>query len=496
MNKKIFIGLLFLISLMVLAGGCGGGHSGSATSETEVDAALKGAWLSSNGSATIASTNEDSDDLEEFEAAFGEIPEEVLKKYREKYQAERTKTTVTAPVTRAMVFFENCDISKSSGTAKLTGVVIVSDDSLYLPIYFNGVTLSTTRGSDNTWTAATPNGGTLTIKMDSQEKMTLSGKVSYLDYNCEFSTTIEKGQSNPTDPEKILEGTWSLDGTQSGGVLVYGSEISAAAVPETASMSFEKNDTNNSLNVASSHVLRVKTSGTEDEDSTALLQKVNPASESTLTKVSDNVYKLKDASGSENIIFIENTDQIFVIKNENEDDSTQTSVFLPLKKTDWDIETLLNKNWSASENDGGGYIRIDDMSTLVDGATPEELEFLEILRYISLTLKSASFSFSGITQNEDGTITAKMNISAALLITSENLKPLLTDKLREIEITDSGSVIITKAGNSFTFEKKDDENGSDIYNASFISENELALSVKSGEEGVGVVEFFIKFKAN
>ena len=106
MNKKIFIGLLFLISLIVLAGGCGGGHSGSVTNNTEVDAALNGAWLSSNsGNATIASTNDDADELEEFTKAFGEIPEDVLQQYKE-MQADKTEEFVNVPVTRAMLFFE------------------------------------------------------------------------------------------------------------------------------------------------------------------------------------------------------------------------------------------------------------------------------------------------------------------------------------------------------------------------------------------------------
>ena len=59
MNKKFLIGL-FIISLIALAGGCGGGSSSSVNTLTEVNAALNGAWKSStDGTATVTSTNID-----------------------------------------------------------------------------------------------------------------------------------------------------------------------------------------------------------------------------------------------------------------------------------------------------------------------------------------------------------------------------------------------------------------------------------------------------
>ena len=491
MNKKIFAGLLFLISLIVLAGGCGGG-GGSVTNNTDVDAALNGAWLSSNsGNATIASTNDDADELEEFTKAFGEIPEDVLQQYKE-MQADKTEEFANVPVTRAMLFFENSNISKSSGTAKLTGLVIVSNDTIYLPIYFNGVELTTTRGSSNTWTATTANGGSLSITMDSEEKINLSGTISYLEYNCEFSTTIEKSQANSIDPEKILDGTWSLDGTQSGGCLAYSSEITAAAVPETASISFTKNSATNSWNVASSHILWVKTSNIENDDSLALLQKVNPAAESKLEKISDNIYKLTDTSGNENIIFFENTDQIFVIKNESEDNSIQTSVFLPLKKAEFDIETILNKTWTASEGNGGGWIHFDDISSIVETTDENELEFLKILQDISFSLTTASLKFSDATANDDGTISTTMNLTASFPITTEIFKTIFPSEYQAFEAAvNNATITMTQAGNSLKFEYDDD-----VYNASFISENELILSVETAQEGEGYGQFVMKFQAN
>ncbi len=486
MNKKIFIALLFLISLIVLAGGCGGGHSDlPVTGGTEVDAALSGAWTTKgSGTATLAGINTDSDELEQFRA-FGEIPDEVLKQYQEQ-QAKKAAKTITAPVTRAVAFFENSNISGTNGTLKLTAVFIVSDDSNYLPIVFNGVTLTTTSSGTNSWTAATPDGGTLTINMPSEEKINISGKISYLDYNCEFSTSIEKSQANPIDPAAILDGTWTLDGTQSGGCLAdSSSKVTAAVVPEVASIAFTKTN-----NISSSHISQVK-NGADVDAVLSLFQSIKPSSEATLSQLDDNVYKLKDANGNETLIFIENSDEIFVIKNESEDNTVQATEFLPLKKVNLDIETALNKNWTASEGDGGGWIYFYDITKLVTTTDPTELEFLKLLEYVSFSLKTASLKFSGVTANDDGTITAKMNVSASLSIATEFLKTILPADKQVAPVDESGTVTMTKSGNSWHF-----ENDGDIYNASFISDKELILSVYSLSENEGYGEFVIRFRAN
>jgi len=381
-----------------------------------------------------------------------------------------------------MALFEDCNLSGTSGTVKLTAVIIVSGDTTYLPIFFNGVKLSTQRNSTNSWTATTPDGGTLSINMSSEEKMNLSGKIKYLDYNCEFSTAIEKNEGNSINPETILEGTWSLDGTQSGGALSDGSKVFASVVPAMASMSFNKNQTSAmTLSAASSHISLVKNSAGVD-DLLSLLHSVKPASEAKLSQISDSVYKLTDSDGNESIIFVENTDEIFVIKNESEDNIVETSVFLPLKKADWDIETLLKKNWVASEGDGGGWILIN--SNVLDEANASNI-------LLSFTLKNASLNFSGVTVNDDGTITASMQVNASLPVNNEIFKTLLTEAQRTMTVNESGTVTLTKSGNSCRF-----TNDGDIYNLSFISETELILSVETGKEGEGVGEFIIKFNAN
>ena len=153
MNRKIFIGL-FVISLLVLSGGCGGSSKNSAT---DVNSALNGAWSSSEGTATITSANDDYSDIESLIEPFDELSSDVLENMaaliksfdattdtanvKEKYEEAKEKETVApvnAPVTRAMAVFENCDVAGSSGTAKLTAIIIISGDNSFWPIVFNG----------------------------------------------------------------------------------------------------------------------------------------------------------------------------------------------------------------------------------------------------------------------------------------------------------------------------------------------------------------------
>ena len=339
----------------------------------------------------------------------------------------------------------------------------------------------------NSWTAAAPGGGTLSINMSSEEKINLSGKISYLDYNCEFSTAMEKNQANSIDPSAILDGTWTLDGTQSGGCLADISKVTAAVIPEAASIAFSVNNNAKAVNsVSSSKISRMKTSAAEN--SSAVFQSVKPSTEAELVYISENVYKLTDKSGNETLIFVENTDEIFVIKNESEDNTVQTTEFLPLKKVNLDIETALKKNWTASESDGGGWAHFnaENFNLTTD---PAELEFLKLLENISFTLKNAALNFSGVTANDDGTITASMNISASFTMSNELLDSLgMSETFSE---NTSEKVTMTKSGNSWNF-----ENDGDIYTASFVSDNKLILSIKTGGGSEGEGEFIIRFSAD
>ena len=490
MNKKFFIGL-FVISLIVFAGGCGGSSNSLVTSTTDVNTALKGAWTSStNGTAKILNINTDIDELDTWIDAFGELPSELLDQYK-KEQEKKTAASVNAPVTSAMIFFDECNIEESSGTTKLTAIVILSGDSLFLPIFYNGVAISTQRNNTNEWTATTPDGGTLSINMTSEEKINLSGKVHYLNYDCEFSTVIDKNLPNAIDPKTILNGTWKLSSTQGGGYLAVNSNISAAIIPKAVSMYFNNTTQESSTLLKSSltsfYSLHMKTSDTGNNES-SVLRTINQTSDETFTQIYDNVYKFTEAN-SEGIVFVENTDEIFVFMTENVDNAWQTCMFLPLKKITFDIEAAMNKNWTAF--DGGGYIKLGNINNPDNN---QEIEFIKSLDTFSFTLQNANLNFSGVTINDDS-ITATVNINTSFLITNKILDALLEFlgiTPEPINISDTWQVTMTNSGNFLSFVDDDDT----IYNLSFISDTETFLSITSKKEVSGEGNFILRFSAN
>ena len=483
MNKKFLIGL-FLISLIVLNGGCGGSSSNNfVTPATNVNEALKGTWSSSDGTSTITGTNTDSDELDAFVEAFGEVPDEVLKQYK-----AETVESVKAPVTRVMAVFDDCNITESNGTAKLTAIVTISNDNAFLPILFNDVSLSTKRNGTNEWTATTSNGDTLSIKMTSEEQISLSGKVRYLDYDCEFSTVINKNQSNSINPRTILGGTWNLDGTQGGGYLADESEIISAVVPESVSMFFKNTGEEDSTLMKSFYSLRMKTSSSENPEDISLLQDVTPETEGTLSQVYGNVYKFQETNGDESIIFVENTDEIFMFRVESKDNDGETCIFLPLKKVAFDIEEALKKNWTATEGDGGGYAKFNLANPNDD---PELASLISLLDTVSLTIQNGTLNFSGVTLNDDDTITATLGINATFLFTSKGLEILGIEGETET-VSDSSSYTMRRSGNFLEFE----DNDGSVYKISFISDTELFLSTNYEEEGTGEGELVMRFHAN
>lgn len=486
MNKKFFIGLLIL-SLMILSGGCGG--SSGTPSETNVNTVLQGAWSSStNGTASITSINPDSGDLEAFTAAFGELPAEVVEQYRAA-QKNKTVETVNVPVTRAMAFFDECDIEQTSGTAKFTAIIILSNDSLFLPVFYNGVTISTQRNDIGEWTAVTSDGGTLSISMTSEEKINLSGTISYLDYNCEFSTVIEKNIHTSLDPQTILDGTWKLDNNQGGGYLADNSNIIALIVPEAVSMYFENTKQESSTinsTVASFYSLYIKSTNTASNEEASILQTVNAADEARFIKVNDNIYKFTQTN-IEGIIFVENTDEIFVFMTESGGNSRQTCMFLPLKRVTLDIEAALSKNWTAF--DGGGYMKLGDIA---NPNNDPETEYLKSLDTFSFTLQNGTLNFSGVTLNADGTITAKININTSLLMTNTLLDAFLElagIPSEPVTVSDSWQVNMTRSGNFLSFT----DNDNTVYNLVFISDKEAFLSITNNQASSGEGKFVFRF---
>ncbi len=494
MNKKIFkyyFIFIFVFAFMVLSGGCGGSSSKSGGG-SNVNSALSGAWLSSsNGTAEITGVDEDAEALEIIESAWGSITDsDVLKAYQD---AKKTVETVDVTVSRVVAIFEDCDINKDSGTVKLTAVIVLSDDENYMPVIFDGATLSTTRVSSDTWTATLSDGSAdLTINMLS-EKINLSGTINYLDYECSFSTVIEKDTSNSLNPQTVLNGSvWNLDTTQAGGYVYDSSKIISAVIPDTASIYFNvASDLKTSTELFYS--AEMKSSSSNSDNGAALLQSIYSTTDNTLTHVNGNVYKISSPNNSSSgLIFIANIDEVYAFTTESGSNNTQTAMFLPLKKVTVDpVEAALKKTWTAY--DGGGYINLSDIS---NPNNDPEIEFLKSLDTISLTFQSGTLSFADITENADGTITATVNINASFLYTNAALDALM----KAFNITKEPFVInytlknitITRSGNFLNFT---DENGEDIYNLTFISDSEAFLSSSSSGSNGGNGYFALNLKA-
>ena len=485
MSKKFFIGLL-VASLLVLPGGCGSDDDDPVTHETNVNEAWDGAWTSSaNGTATLATVNYD--EVRAVIEAFGELSGSALEQLRndnlemyELYQSAKqgASETVNASVTRVMAVFEDCDVSRDKGSAKLTAVVIVSNDASYLPVFLNRIALTTTRTSANEWTASASNGGTFAISMPSEEEINLSGTLP--GYECEFSARLKKNPSNSIQPAEILDGTWQFDGTSGGGYVAEGSTIYASLIPDKVSIAFSGTKEENSA-LKSSAASFYSVFLNEKDEGMPVLQNISPAGAGTLTQLHGNLYRFTTESGDESLIVVENTDEIFVFQTESSD-NWQTCMFLPLKKVSVDLQKALGKTWRASEGEGGGYIDIEANSELLP-------EFLKDIGIISLTLRNSALSFSGAAWNDDGTITATMNIASSFSYTNDILEAL-NFPAEYLGHSENGRVTITPTGNFLQFEYD-----GEVYRLAFLSETEAFFSLDAGMEGQGEAMYYVRLSA-
>ena len=501
MNKKIFIGFLFLISLLVLSGGCGSSNKGPITNSTNVNTTWNGAWvLSSVGTAEITSiSNSDDNDFYDITEAFGEISDDMLAQMSEedraiyekaKQRADSEPVKVTASVTNVMAIFEDSDVSKDNGTAKMTAIfVLSSDDVSYIPILFNGVTMTTTRGQTNAWTAQYSSGDTelsMDITMPSNEEMNISGTIKYIGYNCEFSTAINKNaQASSIKPAEILDGVWKFESKDQGGGYIGSDSDIATVVPEDFFMVFngtkEENSTLSS-NIATASRMSIKSATVDD----AAFQYITPSSDVTITKIDGDLYKLTEGNGAESFVYVENTDVIYVFKADTENDNEKSYLYLPLKKISFDIAAAMGKTWTGVE--GGGYLHLDDPATYFNaGDDPFMQAVAEVLKDISFTHKSSALSFSDVT-SDDSTLTAKINFNASFAASCQGITGFGEDfvfpALNE-------QYTFTKLGNILQY-----QNGNDILYISFISDTEALLSIETSEEGEGEAKFAITLSAN
>ena len=206
-----------------------------------------------------------------------------------------------------------------------------------------------------------------------------------------------------------------------------------------------------------------------------------------MTQIYGDVYKFKKTNGNESIIFVENTDEIFMFMTESADNSMQACMFLPLKKVSFDIESALKKNWTASDGDGGGYIKF----SLDNPDKDPYIDLINDLDTFSLTLQNGTVNFSDVTFNDDGTITTTVALDTTLFLTNKILEEFIGFDGENFSVSDTAQITMTHSGNFLQFE---DDDGA-VYKLSFISDNELFLYTKADDNEING-EFVMKFKAN
>ena len=331
--------------------------------------------------------------------------------------------------------------------------------------------------------------------MESEEKINLSGKVHYLDYDCEFSTVIDKNLHNSINPTKILDGTWKLNETQGGGCLAIDSKINSAVIPDAVSIYFKdtKEDKASLTSTLSSYYsLYMKTSNNVSNEEASLFQTINPASEGTLTQIGDNTYKFTEENGNEAIIFIENTDEIFMFTTESGDETGQSCIFLPLKKVSFDLGAALKKNWTAYSD--GGY---SDFASMDNPENDPATDFLKILGIFSYTLQYATMNFTDVTTNDDGANTVTFGIASSFLCTNDFISVLLDyaglpEETMSMPITSTiNKATIANSGNFLRFI---DSEGI-IYDLSFISDTEAFLAIDETGPETGYNRLVLRLRA-
>lgn len=493
MNRKTFAAfslILLLLSLVILSGGCGGssgGRSLQGSSDNSVNSKLNGAWTSTSGTVSAQMITEDS-------IASYELPSDVLEQLRvnspdlyelymnAKEDEEAETEPVTASITSVIALFEDSNISEDKGTAKLTGVILVSADTACVPILFNEVKLTTTRTDSNAWSASIPDGGTLNIVMNSDNSINLSGTLEYFAHEWEFSTVIKKNTySAPiTGTSSVLEGVWKFDNTQVGGYAAQDSSMLSAVAPDDASLAFSTANDGTTM-VATAYYMQLQSSvSIFDEDYTAgsgsELKRIDTGS-GTLTEISGNICKFTAADGTESLIFIENTDKIFVFI----EGTDKTSTFLPMKRLqNFSITSAMGKNWTGSEGNGGGYLHIDNAENLDTQDNTQALMSM-IMSRMSFIVDSCSLKFTDVKDGTNGNITSVVNLASLFNLTSEFMKDLGVDNFNEPVAFDleNEQADFIRIGNVLYFDRTAENGDNEAFYISFMSEKKALLVIES-----------------
>ena len=346
--------------------------------------------------------------------------------------------------------------------------------------------------------------GSLTLAMTSEGSMTLSGTLTYIDHDWEFSTVINKniGDELLESPSEILAGVWKFDNTQTG-AYVSSTGMLSNITPEDIDVSLAFGSENNSaMSMAASYYVTLNSARTAlDNESNASSSKFMSimTTSGALTQISGSLYKFTDENSQEALIFIEDSEKIYVFTSDCESDSESGSnstafMYLPMTKSSgFDIESLMGKSWSASgSTSGGGYVHFTNLENSTD-------PIKKALANLSYILKSFSLSFSDVNMNNDSTVTAIVNLSSVFTLTSEAFKKILNQDDLDMDSLEINSEqhTLDVTGNILKLAMTDEE--ALIY-ISFISESEALLTIEmkssTGDEYDGTAKFTALLTAN
>ncbi|MBQ7154703.1 MAG: hypothetical protein IJR85_03990 [Synergistaceae bacterium] len=367
MTRSAYLAFLLVCTCVFMSGGCGGSSSSSFVDDytTEnANASWTGAWVASSGSATV--------------------------------RAESSDYSLT--IRNIAAVFDSCDVEDEQGTAHMTALIIL-DGALYLPVFFENLTLSTDRTGAASWTAQTPH-GTLSITMTDEGKAQFSGAITYFDYECEFSASVSKaeGISSALKPENMLDGTWKYNEARAGGYRYANGEM-AALLPRYITVCFNDTDASSTVATTAGYIeMPVLESGDAGTGNNMFMQFIDTESSCRLDNFYGSIYKMSNASnraGISSLIFIQSETQIYMLMSWLQPDG-QICILLPLTKVqesqDNNIAEVLSRKWSATR--GGGVM------------TPSA----DTSMRVNLQLVSCDMTFSEV-QASNGRGTAKIDVT-------------------------------------------------------------------------------------
>lgn len=352
---------------MFMSGGCGGSSSSSFVDEytpEDANASWTGAWVASSGSAAV--------------------------------RAESSDYPLT--IKNIAAVFDSCDVEDEQGTAHMTALIIL-DGALYLPVFFENLTLSTDRTGSASWTAQTPH-GTLSITMTDKGKAHFSGAITYFDYECEFSASVSKAEANASTlkPENMLDGTWGYNSGEAGGYRYANGEM-AALLPRYVTVCFNDTDSSSTVATTAGYIeMPIFESGDAEAGDSMFMHFEDTENHCRLENFYGSIYKMSNASnraGISSLIFIQSETQIYMLMSWLQPGG-QVNILLPLTKIEASdgnsIAEVLSRKWSATR--GGGVM------------TPSA----DTSMRVNLQLVSCDMTFSDV-QASNGRGTAKIDVT-------------------------------------------------------------------------------------